>query len=83
MNESIWVLFSEFLGRLIDCRGFGTKVLLYEFLLRLLDRDPGSLNDLVESGVVSRVIAVLAQSEAVFREEQCSSQTLKFPTVNV
>jgi hypothetical protein len=47
MNESIWVSFSEFLGRPIDRRCIGTKVLLYEFLLSILGRGPGSVNDFV------------------------------------
>jgi hypothetical protein len=51
MDESIWVLFSEFLGRPINCSVTVTKVFLCKSLASMLGQVSGFLGNLVDSGI--------------------------------
>jgi hypothetical protein len=53
MNASIWVSFSEFLGRLINCSVTGTKVFLCKYFASMSGRVSGFLGNLVDSGIAS------------------------------
>jgi hypothetical protein len=53
MNESIGVLFSEFLGQLINCSVTGTKVFLCKSLASMSGQVSGFLGNLVDSGIAS------------------------------
>ena len=53
MNESIWVLFPEFLGRPFDRSITGTKMFLCKSLVSRSVRFSGFLGNLVDSGIAS------------------------------
>jgi hypothetical protein len=83
MNESIWVLFPEFLGHSFDRSVIGIKVFLCKSLASRSSRFSGFLGNLVGSGIVSRVATILAQCMAFVCKERCFSQALKSLRVNV